>query len=130
MENLKKNREFIVRYFNALSGVEKTVELCNEFMTDTELREHIIFFDGAFPKYDLFIEEMIAEGNKIMVRARFTGTHINEFNGIPPTNKSVDVPLVVRYTIENNLITDHWLIADQVLMMEQLGVMEPQTTAH
>jgi predicted ester cyclase len=127
MENLKKNREFIVRYFNAFSGAVKTAELCNEYMTDAELREHIIFFEGAFPNYELFIEEMIAEGNKVMVRARLTGVHKNEFNGIPPTNKSVDFPLVIRYTIENGKISDHWLIADQVVLLEQLGVMEPQS---
>ena len=126
MENLKKNREFIARYFNAMSGVTKTEELCNEYMTDEHLKEHIIFFDGAFPKYDILIEEMISEGNKVVIRGRLKGEHKNEFNGIPATNKSVDFPFVIRYTIENGKITDHWLIADQMILMEQLGVMKAE----
>ncbi len=127
MENIKKNRELIVRYFNAISGVIKTEELCNMYMTDEVLREHIIFFEGAFPKYELFIDEMISEGNKVVVRGRMTGTHENEFNGIPSTNKNIDFPFVINYIIENGKITDHWLIADQMILMEQLGVIDTKT---
>ena len=67
---------------------------------------------------------MISEGNKVFVRGRLKGTHENEFNGIPSTNKKVDFPFSIRYVIENGKITDHWMIADQMILMEQLGVME------
>ena len=127
MNILKKNREFIIKYFNAMSGVEKTRELCEQYTTDENLIGHIEFFEGAFPLYDVFIEEIMTEGNKVLIQARLTGTHTGEFNGIPPTGRTVDLPFAIRYTIENNKITDHWLIADQMLLMEQLGVMEPQT---
>lgn len=127
MENLKKNREFIVRYFNAMSGTVKTRELCEEYTSDEKLIEHILFFDGAFPKYEVFIEEMVTEGNKVILRCRATGIHKGELNGIPPTHRNMDFPFAIRYTIENDIITDHWLIADQMLLMEQLGVMEPQS---
>ena len=124
MDNLKKNREFIIKYFNAISGVEKTRQLCEQFTNDEKLIEHIHFFDGAFPKYELFIEEMITEGNKVMVQGRATGIHEKELNGIPPTGKKMDLPFVIRYTLQNGKITDHWLIAGQMILMEQLGVME------
>lgn len=130
MDNLKKNREFIIKYFNAISGVEKTRELLEEYTNDEKLIEHIDFFEGAFPEYELFIEEMITEGNKVIVQGRATGIHKREFSGIPPTGRKMDLPFVIRYTIENAKITDHWLIADQMILMEQLGVMQPQTTAH
>ncbi|WP_273567511.1 ester cyclase [Maribacter halichondriae] len=129
MDSLKKNREFIIKYFNAISGVEKTRELCEEYTNDEKLIEHIQFFDGAFPKYELFVEEMVTEGNKVIVQGRATGIHEREFSGIPPTGRKMDLPFVIRYTIENGRITDHWLIADQMILMEQLGVMQPQTTA-
>ncbi len=129
MDHLKKNREFIMRYFNAVSGKEKTRELCEQYTTDENLIEHIEFFESAFPKYELFIEEMITEGNKVVVKGRATGTHKGELNGIPPTGKQMDLPFVIRYTIENEIITDMWLIADQMILMEQLGVMEPEGTA-
>ncbi|MBT8292524.1 MAG: ester cyclase [Eudoraea sp.] len=124
MDNLKKNRELIVKYFKDISGVAKPAELLDKYMTDEVLREHIIFFEGAFPCYELFIEEMISEGNKVFVRGRLNGTHLNEFNGIPPTNRKVDFAFSIRYVIENGKIADHWMIADQMILMEQLGVMD------
>jgi predicted ester cyclase len=127
MENIKKNRAFIVDYFNAISGKAKTEALLEKYMTDTALRDHITFFEGAFPNYELLIEEMISEGEKVIVRGRCLGEHKNEFNGIPPTNKNMDLPFVIRYTIENGKISDHWLIADQLTLMEQLGVMQSST---
>jgi len=129
MDNLKKNREFIIKYFNAISGVEKPRELLEKYTNDEKLIEHIDFFEGAFPEYELFIEEMVTEGNKVIVQGRATGIHKREFSGIPPTGRKMDLPFVIRYTIENSRITDHWLIADQMILMEQLGVMQPQTTA-
>jgi len=128
MDNLKRNREFIIKYFNAMSGNEKTRELCEQYTTDEKLIEHIAFFEGAFPKYELFIEEIMTEGNKVLIQARATGQNTGEFNGIPPTGRKMDLPFAIRYTIENNTITDHWLIADQMILMEQLGIMAPQTT--
>ncbi|MBM1107826.1 ester cyclase [Aurantibacter crassamenti] len=128
MDQLKKNREFIINYFNAMSGADKTRELCEKYTNDQELIAHIEFFEAAFPKYELFIEEIMTEGNKVLIQARLNGTHSGEFNGIPATGRNIDLPFAIRYTMEDGLITDHWLIADQMLLMEQLGVMEPQTT--
>lgn len=129
MSTLKENRAFIVRYFNAISGKIKTPELCDQFMTDNKLKEHIMFFDGAFPEYELYIDEMIAEDNKVIVRGRAIGIHKAEFNGIPPTNKKMDLPFIIRYIVEGDKITDHWILADQVILMEQLGVTDTKKEA-
>jgi predicted ester cyclase len=122
MEQQKKNKEFVIRYFSALSGITKTREHCQQFMSDEELMEHIAFFDRVFPKYQIFADEMIAEGNKVVVRARVKGRHEGEFNGIPPTYKEINFPGVICYEIENDKIVHHWMIADQAVMMEQLGL--------
>jgi len=122
MDKIKQNKEFIIKYFNNMSGVVKTEELSRQYMTDESLIEHINFFESAFPKYELFIDELIGEENKVLVRARLSGCHTGEFNGIPPTNSVVDLPFVIRYTIKDDKIVDHWLIADQMLIMEQLGI--------
>ena len=123
MEQLKQNKEFIIRYINALSGVTKTRELMEQYMTDEELLGHIAFFDAAFPKYEMFADEITAEGNRVVVRARMKGCHEGEFNGILPTRRKVELPFVISYDIENGKIVHHWLIADQIVLMEQLGLM-------
>lgn len=123
MEQHKQNKEFIIRYFNAISGVSKTREMLEEYTTDEELIGHIIFFDASFPRYELFADEMTAEGNRVVVRARMKGVHEGEFNGAMPTHRKIDFPFVVSYDIENGKIVHHWLVADQVALMEQMGVM-------
>jgi predicted ester cyclase len=122
MENHKQNKELIIRYINALSGKEKTREVMEKFVTDEELIGHIIFFDSAFPKYEMFADEITAEGNRVVIRARFKGCHTGIFNDISPTNRNVEFPFVISYDIESGKIVHHWLIADQTILMEQLGV--------
>ena len=124
MDNLKKNRELIIRYFNAISGAVKTDALLREYTNDQNLIDHIMFFENTFPNYELFIEEMVSESDKVVVRGRLKGIHLGEFNGVPATNKEVDLPFAIRYVIANGIISDHWLIADQMILMQQLGIVE------
>jgi len=127
MNDTKKNKAFIIKYYNAISGFEKTRALCEQFMSDEKLIDHIHFFDKAFPNYELFIEEMVAEGNKVIVHGRATGIHKGEYNGIPPTGGKMDLPFVIRYVVKKEIITDMWLVADQMILMEQLGVIPAQS---
>ena|SRR5665647_369184 len=123
MEQQRQNKEFIIRYLNVLSGETKTREIMEQYMTDEELLGHILFFDSVFPKYEMFADELTSEGNRVVVRARMKGSHEGEFNGILPTHCKVEFPFVVSYEIENGKIVHHWLIADQMILMEQLGLM-------
>jgi predicted ester cyclase len=122
MDQLKRNKEFVIRYFNAMSSNVKTRELIEEYVSDEELIGHIQFFESVFPKYDVFADEITAEGNRVVVRARLKGCHAGDFNGIPPTYRNVEFPFVISYEIENGKIVHHWLIADQTILMEQLGI--------
>lgn len=130
MEQIKKNKEFVINYMNAINGVEKTPALLSLYMTDQGLKEHIFFFESVFPRYSCFLDEVIAEGNKVVLRARMKGRHEGVLNGIPPTYKDVECPFVVCYEIENEKIIHHWLIADQATLMEQLGLVNVQTAIH
>ncbi len=125
MSQQSKNKEFIIEYFNEFSGKEKPRQLVEKYVSDEALIEHIDFFESVFPLYEIFAHEMLAEGNKVMVKAGFRGRHEGEFNGIPPTYKIVELTSAIVYEIENNKIISHWLVADQMTLMEQLGVMSP-----
>ncbi len=122
METTKKNKQFILEYYNALSGVEKTEKLIDHYVNDEELKNHITFFDAILPRYKVVVDEMIAENNKVVVLARVRGTHEGEFNGIPPTHQNVEIRFTIRYVIEKDKIVDHWMISDLTTLYEQLGV--------
>jgi predicted ester cyclase len=132
MEQQNKNKEFIINYFNAMASTNgsKTREFLQQYMTDEALIGHIQFFEVAFPRYEVSADEITAEGNRVVVQARLKGTHLGDLGGIAPTFKSVEFPFVIRYEIENNKIVSHWMLADQMTLMEQLGVVPAPQAAH
>lgn len=130
MEQEQKNKQLIINYINEVaSGAPKTRALLEKYITDKMLIGHIEFFEKAFPGYKLFIDEITAEGNRVVLRARNKAVHLGYLGEIPPTGKEVDFPFVVGYEIENEKIISHWMIADQMTLMQQLGVV-PDSVPH
>ncbi len=119
----KTNKTLVARYFNALSGNEKPEAVVDEYVDDLELKEHVELFEASFPKYELIADDMVAEDDKVTVRATFRGKHTAEFFGIPATNKEVTVPLMLIYRIADDKIVEHWMNADQLGLMQQLGAI-------
>lgn len=110
-------------FWDTISGKEKTRELMAPYVTDEALYQHVEMFEKGFPCYRLKAEDMIEENNKVAVRAVFMGTHSGEFNGIPATGKEVNLPFTIIYRLEGGKIAEHWLEANQLALLTQLGVM-------
>ena len=77
----------------------------------------------AFPDYKETIEDMIAEGDKVVTRSTWQGTHRGAFMGIPPTGKQVKVTSIDISRVANGKFVEHWGLQDVPRLMEQLGVM-------
>lgn len=71
------------------------------------------------------IEEQVAEGEKVVTRFEWTGTHKGDFVGVPATGKEVKVWGIVIDRFENQKIKDTRIIMDSVGLMMQLGVIPP-----
>ena len=119
------NKAFIRRYFEAISGTDKPAAVVNRYVTDEELKHHIAFYEAAFPNYELLAEDLIAEGDKVVVRSTFRGSHKGDLMGIAPTGKEVTMPVMLIYRIADNKIVEHWMQADALGLMQQLGVIPP-----
>ena len=78
---------------------------------------------GAFPDLHVTVEDLIAEGDKIVGRVTLTGTHQGELLGIPATGKKVAFSEIHIVRISNGKAVEHWEIADIMSMMQQLGVI-------
>ena len=81
-------------------------------------------FIAGFPDLRMEPEDLIASGDKVVVRARGTGTNDGPFMGMPATGKRVDVPLIdiLRFG-DDGLIYEHWGVFDAMGMMQQLGAI-------
>src|SRR6476619_4646877 len=95
----QENKAIVERYFAALSGTAKPASIVEQYVDDAVLAHHIQIFEAAFPAYDLIADDMISEGDKVVVRATMRGTHRGEFNGIPATGKTVTVSLMLIYRL-------------------------------
>jgi steroid delta-isomerase-like uncharacterized protein len=92
------------------SGAEKLKEIF------TRLRR-------AYPDLHVTVEDVIADGDRVVVRNTVTGTHLGEYMGIPPTGKSVtyDEIFIVRFA--DGRIAETWGVVDVLSQMKQLGAL-------
>jgi predicted ester cyclase len=84
---------------------------------------------AAFPDGRWSEEAMIAEGNLVVGRYVFHGTHQGEFFGIPPTGRQVTVPNMHICRVEQGTIVEHWGNGDDLGMLQQLGAIPRQEIA-
>ena len=79
---------------------------------------------AAFPDLRFDAEDVLTSGDKVVARARVTGTHEGEFMGMPPTGKRFGVQAIdiVRFG-DDGLAREHWGVFDAMTMMQQLGAV-------
>ena len=127
MKQADRNKAFILNYYSAMYGVKNSESLIRKYVSDQKLIDHILYFDKMFPEGMLITDEMIAEDDKVFVKARFKGIHSGEVDGIPPTYKEVEIPFAISYTIKNEKIVDFWTISDQTEFFNQLRIKKEES---
>jgi len=65
-------------------------------------------FRSAFPDFKVTLDDMIAEGDKVVVRSTWSGTHKGEFMGIPPTGKKVSFGVIDIIRMAGGKAVEHW----------------------
>jgi predicted ester cyclase len=84
-------------------------------------------FRRGFPDVVSTIEDLIAEGDKVVARWRSRATHQGEYMGIPPSSKEVEFTGISVYRIERGKIAESWNVEDKLGLMRQIGVIpEPK----
>jgi predicted ester cyclase len=76
----------------------------------------------GIPDLELPIEDVIAEGEKVLVRLRVRGTHGGELMGIPATGRKIDIGVLDLFQIRDGKLIEHWALLDNLGMLRQLGV--------
>ncbi len=76
----------------------------------------------AFPDVHITIEELIGEGDKIVSRWSFQGTHLGLYQDIPATGKQVNYTGIDIYTIEDGKVVSVVRETDNLVVLQQLGV--------
>jgi predicted ester cyclase len=84
-------------------------------------------FEG-FPDWHEAIEDIIAEGDKVWVRIKATGTHTNEWNlfgvSVPPTGNKIAMNMVFIWRLSNGKLVEGWEVDDNLEILKQIGVVD------
>lgn len=86
-------------------------------------REMIAHFQRAFPDGRNTSEELIAEGDKVVHRWTYRGTHRGAFQGILPTGTQVTLTGISIWRFEGGKIVESWHELDNLGLMQQLGIV-------
>jgi predicted ester cyclase len=84
-------------------------------------RQEAADFRQGFPDVISIVEDLIAEGDKVVARWRSRATHQGEYVGIPPTGKEVEFTGITVYRIEGGKIAESWTIEDELGLRRQIG---------
>ena len=80
-------------------------------------------FWAAFPDMHVVVEDLIAEGDKVVSRYTIRATHQGEFMGIPPTGKQVSFTAIEIDRIKDGKVVETWANLDVLGLMQQLGAI-------
>jgi steroid delta-isomerase-like uncharacterized protein len=80
-------------------------------------------FVVAFPDLHMTVEDVIADGNKAVVRWVSRGTNTGSLMGLPATGKQVEVSGTTVYRLSGGKIAESWALWDHMGMMQQMGII-------
>ena len=85
------------------------------------VRQHISGLHQNCPDLHVTIEDIIAEGDRVVVRNTWRGTHTGPAFGVPPTGKSFVLKGIVVWRIRDSQICERWATLDRLGLQQQLG---------
>jgi len=88
-------------------------------------KQDLVDFIKGFPDSQWAVEDIIGEGDKVVVRLTLCGTHRGKFSGIKPTGKRIGCPEISIWRIANGKLVEEWGFGDRLGALQQLGVVPP-----
>lgn len=94
-----------------------------------DMKQTVKMVTAAFPDNRHKIEDMMAEGDKVMARVTLTGTNDGPFMGMPPTGKEIEVSEIHIYRLKDGKAIEHRVGRDDLGAMRQIGVIPDSVPA-
>jgi steroid delta-isomerase-like uncharacterized protein len=76
----------------------------------------------AFPDLSVQEDDVIADGDKVVLRDTIQGTHRGPFAGVPPTGRPVRISRMAIFRVVDGRIVESWNVVDMLGALQQLGV--------
>jgi predicted ester cyclase len=80
---------------------------------------------SAFPDFNMVIEDLVENDNKVWGRMTASGTQLGQFGPMPPTGKKFEITVIDIMHFKDGKLIEHWGVPDRMGLMEQLGMKPP-----
>jgi steroid delta-isomerase-like uncharacterized protein len=77
----------------------------------------------AFPDLNRPVDDLIAEGDKVVARWRAEGTHTGSFQGVPPTGRRASITGITIFRLRDGKIVEEWGESDMLGLLQQVGAL-------
>jgi predicted ester cyclase len=88
--------------------------------TPTNYADHVREMLEAYGTFQLEVQELLSQDNRVYVRWKQTGTHLGEVDGFPPTGKPIIEIASAVYRVEHEKIVEYWIQIDREGIRAQL----------
>ena len=75
---------------------------------------------SALPDARYEVDDLIAEGDRVVVRWRLLGTHMGDFRGIAPTGRAIALKGIAIYRVEDGKLMERWVVTDLYGLLEEI----------
>jgi steroid delta-isomerase-like uncharacterized protein len=131
------NKAIVSRYYDEVLNQRK-VDVLDEIAAEdyvehdpfpgqgngrADLKARVAALHNGFNPLRFTVEDLIAEGDKVVARWTNAGTHSGGFMGIPPTSMPFAITGIDIHIVRNGRLAEHWHVVDQLAMLLQLGVI-------
>jgi predicted ester cyclase len=133
----EENKAIVSRFFKEVFN-KKNIAFLDEYTTPDAIdhlvppnmppgregsRQFIAKFLTAFPDLDAHLEDIVAEGDKVVTRTSYHGTNTGAFMGMPATGRPVASSGIDITRLANGKSVEHWGQLDMLGILQQLGVI-------
>jgi steroid delta-isomerase-like uncharacterized protein len=87
------------------------------------IKDRVTAVRAAFPDFHISIEDVLADGDKVVLRQVHTGTHLGEFAGVAPTGLKMETTEISILRFTDGRIAEGWVNVDQLTMLRQIGAL-------
>ncbi|WP_256793973.1 ester cyclase [Terrabacter sp. Ter38] len=90
----------------------------------SEYGEAVTAYRAAFPDFHTTLEDVLLDGDRVVVRGTDRGTHRGDFMGFPATGREVTTTWIEIFRMEDGKAAEGWLESDSATLRSQL-IAEP-----
>ncbi len=136
-QDAERNKAVVRRYYDEIVNGDKW-ELVDELLAPgfqghkqspgqeanrAQIKEGLAYLRQSSSDYRQVVEEMIAEGDRVVAYYTFQGTHTGDYAGVPATGKRFCFPGIDIWQVRDGRLVGHWFVGDTYGFMQQVGAV-------